>query len=452
MPTVRPPLHLRVATAPPLAGSPRLAYVLDTLTEWAGWTWAWEQARPGEPGAGPHGVREKVVRLDYRAEPGRPAPREVRTVFLSAEGSLAAGATLGEAAWGDYAGVPCPRGADPLAGAFELLALAAEYRDLPRDLHKRLPADAYPHAARGHAGTPLADRLLGALARRLLEAAGEPTPADGAPFRQQPTRSTLDVDDARYALGRGPRRWLGHAYRSLAHADLAHIRHALASLAPGARDPYDTFGLLGQLHRARELRAQLFVLPGYGTRLDPNLPLLSPTLRAVVAEAAAWADIHLHPSYRAADDPGLLRRELDSWRDFAGASPEAVRMHFLRARIPTTYRILEALGVRHDYSAAWADRTGFRCGTARAFRWYDLQAERSTQLRLHPPHAMDVTLRNYMRLSPREACEELAALAGEAARSRSGLHLIWHNTNLGPAQGWSAWREVYACALDLLAG
>jgi hypothetical protein len=91
----------------------------------------------------------------------------------------------------------------------------------------------------------------------------------------------------------------------------------------------------------------------------------------------------------------------------------------------------------------YADDIGYRAGTTEAFRWYDLEREETTDLWVHPFAVMDVSLKNYLHLSPQQAQEKLQTLQAYCQQQQLSFTTLWHNSSFSDIHGWSGWREVY---------
>ena len=106
-------LHVRLRT--PHRG-PRVAYVMDVLSERYDWTWRYD----GDGAGGSDGD----VALSYLRAAAAPGGRSPGVLSLTPAGrwlDAPPGATGGAPDWGAYGGVPCPTGDDPLAGVFYCL-------------------------------------------------------------------------------------------------------------------------------------------------------------------------------------------------------------------------------------------------------------------------------------------------------------------------------------------
>ena len=61
----------------------------------------------------------------------------------------------------------------------------------------------------------------------------------------------------------------------------------------------------------------------------------------------------------------------------------------------------------------YAEQTGFRAGTARAHKWFDLEENKTTDLTIHPFVYMDGTLNEYLNLSIQESKNRIQELFEE---------------------------------------
>lgn len=92
----------------------------------------------------------------------------------------------------------------------------------------------------------------------------------------------------------------------------------------------------------------------------------------------------------------------------------------------------------------YAAEIGFRAGTAHDFLWFDLKANECTDLRVFPFQVMDVTLRNYLGLSPAAALSATQELIDQCRLVGGRFCSLWHNSSFAPLDGWTEeWKEVY---------
>jgi hypothetical protein len=127
------------------------------------------------------------------------------------------------------------------------------------------------------------------------------------------------------------------------------------------------------------------------------------------------------------------------------------RQHYLRFRLPQTYRALITLGIEHDYSMGYARETGWRASTCSAFRFYDLELEEETELYVHPFPFMDSVYQDYLKLKPEAAWEEIKTFADQTKFNGGEFISVMHNRNLGDLLPESKdWPELYHRLVDYL--
>lgn len=179
--------------------------------------------------------------------------------------------------------------------------------------------------------------------------------------------------------------------------------------------------------------------PGpFGGGYDPASPLV----RKRIADLRRKGfEIGLHASYDSFDHPGSLVGEKARLEAAAGRPVSAVRQHYLRFRVPDTWRHLEAAGLACDSTMAYADHEGFRCGTCHPFHPFDIQRDREMNICELPLIATDATLRHYRRLSPEQGKSKLLRLARRCKQVEGTFTLLWHNSSLDG--DWSEWGDTY---------
>jgi len=336
-----------------------------------------------------------------------------------------------ESAWEQVARGERPAG-DELAAAFFHLARVEE-RDAGRDRHGRF-------AAASSSLDPQDPPL-----ERLRERLGlEPPRWGGARFAIALTHD-VDVPWRWTRVGiRGGAARVKKAVLARRPRDAAAETRALAAVplhkARGT-DPNWRFREICELERSLGTRSTFFLLAAHRHRADGPVPEAYESRRARLVETlrAAGAEIGLHASYTAADDPAVLAEEQAALAALAGPLA-GQRFHYLRVDPHRNLRELDRLGFRYDSSLGFADAPGFRAGIAHPFRPWDLEREAPLGLVEVPLVAMDVTYaeERYLGLSARAAEPRLLALVGQAAERGGGFALLWHTDRFdrGTSRGW----------------
>lgn len=333
---------------------------------------------------------------------------------------------------------------DELAAAFYHLARVEEHGGR-RDEHGRFRAE---WSSLDPLDPPL-ERL-----RRVLGV--EPPRWDGATFA---VALTHDVDSVH--------RWTRIGLRGAAarlKQDLAHGRVRSAArearglaLAPAHRlrgtDPNWRFdAIVAATRRHGASGSTFFVLGGHHDKHDGPAPEVYAERRPRLLEtlAAAGAEVGLHGSYTAADDPNVLRAEKDELESL-GARVDGHRFHYLRVDPHRNLASVAGLGFRYDSTLGFPDALGFRAGIASPFRPWDLEGDRPLELLEVPLAAMDVTLaeERYLGLSARAAWPRIERLLDWAAANGGGFALLWHPDRFDPPTS-GGWDRLYVRVLDAI--
>ena len=338
-----------------------------------------------------------------------------------------------ESAWEQAARGERPEG-DDLAEAFFHLARVEE-RDAERDRHGRF-------AAASSSLDPL-DPPLERLRKRL---GLEPPRWGGARFAIALTHD-VDVPWRWTRVGiRGGAARVKHAVLARRPRDVAAETRALAAVplhkARGT-DPNWRFREICELERSLGTRSTFFLLAAHRHRADGPVPEAYESRRARLVETlrAGGAEIALHASYTAADDPAVLAEEQEALEALAGPLA-GQRFHYLRVDPHRNLRELDRLGFRYDSSLGFADAPGFRAGIAHPFRPWNFEREAPLGLVEVPLVAMDVTYaeERYLGLSARAAEPRLLALVRQAAERGGGFAVLWHTDRFdrGTSRGWDS--------------
>lgn len=241
------------------------------------------------------------------------------------------------------------------------------------------------------------------------------------------------------ALARNPRSAAREA-RALTGLPLHKLRRT---------DPNWSFERLLALERGHGARSTFFLLAGHDHPADGPSPetyeRLRPRLVATLSEGGA--EIGLHGTYTAADDPRRLRREKEELERLAG--PVAGhRYHYLRVDPGGNLAPLARAGFAYDSSLGYPGAIGFRAGIAQPFRPWDPETERPLDLIEVPLAFMDATFdERYLDLPAREAEARLMRLVEWAAENGGGFAVLWHTDRFDRATSFG-WDRLYSRLLE----
>ena len=343
---------------------------------------------------------------------------------------------------------------DVIAAALFMLSRWEETVSEVRDVHGRFPAEASVAWRQGFLDRPVVDEyalVLGAWLQTLLPG-WSPTPRRFAVAlhhdidtlrRFSPAagllapRGGLRSAAADLLIERSPRR----AARTLREIAVSRSRPAEGQALAG-------LARLAALATRYRLPATFFFMTAdpsprdVGYRLDDALGRQS---LAIVRDAGHA--LGFHPGYATPDSAQRRQDELRRFQEATGELQPVVRQHYLRLRIPETWRQWAAAGLPADATLGYGAQPGFRAGTCHPFRPFDLEQDTPIGIEVRPLVVMDQTLisRAYLHLPPQEVVAQVKQLAQRCRAVAGTFTLLWHNTMLAPP-----WDACYVSILTLL--
>lgn len=328
---------------------------------------------------------------------------------------------------------------DVFSSIFYMLSRYEEYLPFKPDRYGRFEVSQSLAGRYGFVEEPVADRWIGLFRDYLL------LRFPGVKIRKRKFEfvPTMDVDSPWAYLHKGFLRNAAGIWRSVASMDWDELNNRMSVLIGKKKDPFDVYDYVSGLEESFGFHSLYFFLSGDYGGYDVNAAYRKPAFRRLIAEIKKCHRIGIHPSYRSNIEKPLLEKEVNTFAGILGKIPDQSRQHFLFLKMPETYRSLASTGIQHDYSMGFASSVGFRAGTTLPFRFYDLAEEAETNLTIHPFAVMDVSLQQYLKLSPLQAAGKIKQLVQKTAAVNGVFTWLWHNESLSERGVWSGWRKVF---------
>lgn len=333
---------------------------------------------------------------------------------------------------------------DVFSAIFFLVSRYEEYLPFVRDHHGRFAAQLSMGMQWGILDKPMVNIWALEVKQIILER----YPEFVFPVKKFRFIPTYDIDSAWDYSQKGWLRSIGGFYIALKTFNFKEFRNRAWVLTGKVKDPFDTFDLQRGYQKKYNLHPVYFILFGMYGRFDKNINFRNGRFRRLVKWLADYAEIGLHPSYNTVDNPKLLKEELENLEDLLKKDITRSRQHFLRLNLPDTYQNLIENDILDDYTMGFAALPGFRAGICDTYRFYDLEIDVETKLRLHPFVVMDGTLRDYLNLTPEDAINKIKKLISEVKKVNGTFISLWHNESLSDEKRWKGWRQVYETLLE----
>ncbi|NOY36313.1 MAG: hypothetical protein GXO83_01910 [Chlorobi bacterium] len=328
---------------------------------------------------------------------------------------------------------------DLFSAVFWFLTRYEEYVSDQTDEHGRFPAEANLAVRQGFSGQPVVDFWIRWLRTEIKKRYPDLQINTPGPF----FRLTVDVDQAYAIRHKGWLRTGAGLLRALAVRTGITPRQYVNILAGKEHDPFDTFSQLVPEESNENFQIVFFFHTGIWGKRDKSIPVKNKAMQQVIRQCQQRGRVGLHPSYRVMDQRDLLEKEKQRLETVTGKPVISARFHYIRFRVPGSYRLLLQNGITEDYSMGWPEITGFRAGTAHPFPWYDLEKEEITPLTIYPFPVMDGVLKDRGSLTPTGAVNRLEMMIDTLADIDAPFIPLWHNHALSETDGWQGWRDVY---------
>lgn len=336
---------------------------------------------------------------------------------------------------------------DLLAAAFFMVSRYEEYLPFREDEHGRFMHQESVAECAGFLHLPVVDQW----ACMLRDALVARYPTFEVPKRSYEFVQTIDVDAAWCYLHKGLFRTVTGTLRdAFWRHDWGEVRRRFRVLFGREADPFDTFDyIIGHTGCSHASNLIFFILMADYDQFDKPASYHNAHHRELLQHIDDHARMGIHPGYYSIENPKAMDEEIRRLQDILHRPIIRARYHFLRLRLPLSYRMLAHAGIMHDYSMGYADTVGFRAGISSPYPFYDLERDLESQLVVHPFCVMDTTMQKYMKLTPDEAVEQYRSLVAELRRVGGTFCCIVHNQNLGELFGWQGWRSVYEQMLEI---
>jgi hypothetical protein len=100
-----------------------------------------------------------------------------------------------------------------------------------------------------------------------------------------------------------------------------------------------------------------------------------------------------------------------------------------------------------DSSLGYPESPGFRCGVCYSFSVFDIIKRKTLALMERPLLLMDVSLKQYLSLSPREAIEKTRTIFEQVDNHQGDFVFLWHNSSF--ERDWKEYEVVFEHILKL---
>ncbi len=335
---------------------------------------------------------------------------------------------------------------DLFAASFYLVSRYEEYLNFRKDKHGRFEANQSLAFRENFLKIPIVD--VWAIEFRKWMHIRYPN----LNFRERNfhVQATFDIDQVFKIKGKSGLRIVKSLTKSIINFDFKDLAFKIAILLNKKQDPFDQYDRIERIHRSANIKAIYFILFSQKfNKYDINLSTKQVDFIQRIRKLTQSADIGIHPSYYSKSRTLIIESEKYYLSQIINRSINRSRQHYLKMRIPNTYKSLISAGIEHDFTMGYASQNGFRAGTCTPFPFFDLNHDQLSFLTVHPFCLMDATFTSYLNVTPQEALKEIENLIKEVRKVNGQFTPLWHNESMSGYKEWKGWEDVYEKMIEL---
>lgn len=196
------------------------------------------------------------------------------------------------------------------------------------------------------------------------------------------------------------------------------------------KDPFDTHERLMNLAEKKGIRAHFFFMAGGNSKYDNLYQINHPKVLNLIQKIKQRGHhIGIHPSFNSYDNIDFFKKEKARLEDIVKQPIQTGRQHYLRFKLPDTWRLWNDCDMTWESTMTYADRVGFRCGVCYPFPVFDIVNREQLALYEKPTIVMETSFIIYEKLAPKAAAEKLDALKKEVKKYNGEFVFLWHNSS-----------------------
>ena len=208
-------------------------------------------------------------------------------------------------------------------------------------------------------------------------------------------------------------------------------------------DPFNTFSKIIEISKSTNTETIFFFLLADFNTFDRNISFSNNKFRSLIKSVADYAKVGLLPSYFTLKNVEKLKKEKLRLENIINTPVTFSRKYYLRLSIPESFQNLIDLDLEEDFSMGYMEKPGFRASTCTPFYFYDLDFEIQTPLKITPFAFMDITLKDYLKLSNDESQMKILKLKEEVKKVNGTFVSVFHNDALSENYRWKGWTTIY---------
>ena len=196
----------------------------------------------------------------------------------------------------------------------------------------------------------------------------------------------------------------------------------------GLRSYDDSFRDIVQIDKQYGYTSHFFVMANGTHEQDATYNIRSEYSQSVMRKIqSCGGQVGLHPGIDSHKCLNQFEKEWSNLREVFPDALQATRSHFLVFQVPDSWNKLSEVGCRVDTTLGFNNYMGFRAGTSRPFRPFDVVNQRVATVWEYPMVIMDKNLFVLPVDSDAKRIERALQIVDKVAAQGGCLVINWHN-------------------------
>ncbi len=215
------------------------------------------------------------------------------------------------------------------------------------------------------------------------------------------------------------------------------------------KDPYDTFDFLMDESEKINTKSNFYFMSGGETTFDNwyNIDKVGVLINTIKKKKHR---IGYHSSYNTYNNLELFIQEKERLEKISEFQITEGRQHYLRFEVPTTWQVWEDAGMLVDSTCGYAEKEGFRCGTATEYSVFNIITRKQLKLKERPLLVMEGSFYTYQpEMNLEEMLLNIKSIIKLVKKYNSNFVLLWHNSSFNKNRSRN-FKDEYKCILQYL--
>lgn len=217
-------------------------------------------------------------------------------------------------------------------------------------------------------------------------------------------------------------------------------------------DLFYTFDYIRNIEKKYGIDSSFYFMSDAQSMHDGNYKLKDYRIKNLIKQLELdCCEIGYHYSFLAFDDFNIAKKEKENLDKYLINKEYGGRNHYLKFKSPTTWSIMERLGLLYDTTLSYSNCLGFRCGICTPYKAFDVLENRELNIWEIPLTIMDGTLieEKYIDLDLDKSIESINKFIEIIEKFNGVFVLLWHNSSFDN-EIWKNGKKVFEKTLRLL--